>query len=162
MEDAVKYLFVFLMGLTPISEIRGAIPIARILFLRDSEFVIAVAMAVAGNLTIAPAVLWTLEYIERVVIGHGGLLGRIYERALRLARRKSEKVKKYGYLGLTVFVAIPFPATGAWTGSLVAYLLGLPRAKSLLAIEVGVLIASTIVYAAVVLGLEVVKTLFLI
>lgn len=162
MEDVAKYLLVFLMGLAPISEVRGAIPVARILFSGDGEFAMAVAAAVTGNLVIAPAVLWTLERIERIVIVHGGFLGRIYERALRLARKKSEKVKNYGCLGLVAFVAIPLPATGAWTGSLVAYLLGLPRTKSLLAIEVGVLTASAIVYAAVVLGLEVVKTLFLI
>lgn len=162
MGDVVKYLLVFLMGLTPISEIRGAIPLARALFLKDSEFVVGAAVAVAGNLAISPAVLWTLEHVERVLIGRGGSLGRIYEKALELARRRSEKVKKYGYLGLAILVAIPLPATGAWTGSLVAHLLGLSRAKSLLAIEVGVLAASIIVYAAVVLGLEAVKTLLLI
>lgn len=162
MNNAVEYLIVLLMGLAPISEVRGAIPLARVLFPSNGEFVLASIIAVLGNLAVAPAVLWVLKYLEKVMVRRIKLLEKVYWRVLGLAHRKTKNVEKYGLLGLTVFVAIPLPATGAWTGSLVAYLLGLPKAKSLLAIETGVLIASLIVYAAVVLGLEIIKNLFLI
>ncbi|MEM1681327.1 MAG: small multi-drug export protein [Sulfolobales archaeon] len=162
MGDATKYIIVFITSMAPVSEVRGAIPLARVLLPSDAEFLLASIISVIGNLAIAPIVLYTLGYLERTIIKRCGVIGRIYERAIKLARRKSKSVEKYGLLGLTLFVAIPLPATGAWTGSLVAYLLGLSRTKSLLAIEIGVLIASLIVFASVVLGLEIIKKMFFI
>ena len=58
--------------------------------------------------------------------------------------KKSDQIEKYGYWGLMLFVAIPLPGTGAWTGSLIAVLLGLKPAKSLLFILFGVMIAGLI------------------
>lgn len=115
-----------------------------------------------GNLSIAPAVLYVLEHLERFIFSYGGWLRRIYEKALNLARRRSRRVEKYGILGLAVFVSIPLPATGAWTGSLIAYLLGLPKLKSLVSIEIGVITASAIVYTVTALGVELLKKLFFI
>lgn len=160
MEEAVKYLIVLALSLAPVSEVRGAVPVARALFTCDSEFVLASVIAVTGNLAIAPAVLYMLEYLEELIVRYGGFLGKTYHRALTIARRKSEKVRKYGPVGLALFVAVPLPATGAWTGSLVAYILGLPKSKSLVSIEIGVIIASSIVYTVTVLGLEIAKILF--
>jgi len=162
MGDAIKYIIVFVTSMAPVSEVRGAIPLARVLLPSDNEFVLASIISVIGNLAIAPAVLYALGYLERTIIKHCRVLGEVYERALGLARRRSRSVERYGLLGLTIFVAIPLPATGAWTGSLIAYLLGLSKTRSLLAIEVGVLIASLIVYTSVVLGLEILKKMFLI
>ncbi len=162
MSDALKYLAILIAGLAPVSEVRGAIPLARALFTDDSRFVLATLVAVLGNLAIAPLVLYALELLERVVVRRWRLLERVYERVLRATRRKSRGVEKYGLLGLALFVAVPLPATGAWTGSLVAHILGLPRGKSLLAIEAGVLVASSLVYVATALGYELVKTLFFI
>ncbi|MEM1622715.1 MAG: small multi-drug export protein [Sulfolobales archaeon] len=158
--DIIKYVIVFIASMAPISEVRGAIPLARILLPNDSEFMLASIISVIGNLIVAPTVLYALGYLEKAIIKRCGVIGRVYGKALSLARRKSKSVEKCGLLGLAAFVAIPLPATGAWTGSLVAYLLGLSKGKSLLAIEVGVLIASLIVYTSVVLGLEVVKKMF--
>ncbi|MCS7098939.1 MAG: small multi-drug export protein, partial [Sulfolobales archaeon] len=131
-----------------------------VLFRSDSDFLLASLIAVLGNLAIAPAALYALEYVEKVVVKYGCWLGRVYGRALGMARRKSRKVEKYGILGLAVFVSIPLPATGAWTGSLVAHILSLPKLKSIVSIEIGVLIASAVVYAATILGVEFLKKLF--
>ncbi len=160
MSDALKYLAVLIAGIAPVSEVRGAIPLARTLFSDNGSFVLATVVAVLGNLAVAPLVLYALELLERFLIKRYEILRRTYESALKLARRKSRGVERYGLLGLTLFVAVPLPATGAWTGSLAAYLLGLPRSKSLLAIEVGVLAASSLVYAATALGYELIKALF--
>ena len=61
--------------------------------------------------------------------------------------KKSEQIEKYGYLGLLLFVAIPLPGTGAWTGSLIAVLFGMKTSKSLLYIFFGVIIAGLIMSA---------------
>ena len=62
-----------------------------------------------------------------------------------LTGMKREIVEKYGYLGLTLFVAVPLPVTGAWTGSLMAFLMHLDRKKSMIFIFIGILIAGSIV-----------------
>jgi len=160
-EGVSRYILVFLLSMMPISEVRGAIPVARILFNDDFEFAVASLIAVVGNLVIAPIVLPLLNYLEQLVVKRWDVLERIYISVLRRARDHSEKVRKYGLIGLVIFVAIPLPGTGAWTGSLVAYLLGFPRAKSVVLIELGVVIASLIVYSAVALGIELLRTLFL-
>ncbi|MCC6015295.1 MAG: small multi-drug export protein [Desulfurococcaceae archaeon] len=160
MEVWLRYLIVLLLGLAPVSEVRGAVPAARALFLGDGEFLLASTIGLLGNLAVAPAVLYLLDRVEGFVV-RLGRLGRLYSRALEVARRRGSEVSGYGVLGLTVFVAIPLPATGAWTGSLAAYILGLPRGRAVLAIELGVLIAFTIVLGATVLGLEVLKAIFM-
>lgn len=157
----VRYFIVFVLGFAPVSEVRGAVPVARILFSSDTEFILAILLAVLANLLIAPAVLYTLNSLEKFIVRRGGTLGKLYRSALNMARKKSDRVKKYGPLGLMIFVGIPLPATGAWTGTLIAYVLGLPRLASLIAVELGVMIASCIVYTATVLGIEIIKTLFL-
>ena len=60
------------------------------------------------------------------------------------ANSKREQIDKYGYLGLVLFVGIPLPGTGAWTGSLVAIMLGLDKKKSFICILIGVVLASII------------------
>ena len=160
MEVWLRYLIVLLLGLAPVSEVRGAVPAARALFLGDGEFLLASTIGLLGNLAVAPAVLYLLDRVEGFLV-RLGRLGRLYSRVLEVARRRGSEVSRYGVLGLTVFVAIPLPATGAWTGSLAAYILGLPRGRAVLAIELGVLIAFTIVLGATVLGLEVLKSIFM-
>jgi uncharacterized membrane protein len=160
-EGISKYLVVFLLAAAPVSEVRGAIPAARIIFNDDTSFTLASVVAVLGNLVIAPILLTCLSYLEQVVLRYGKTLGRLYMSVLRRARKESEKVKRYGILGLAIFVAVPLPGTGAWTGSLVAYVLGFPRTKAIVAIEFGVVIASLIVHSAVALGIELLRTLFL-
>jgi len=156
----LAYLTVLLLGLAPVSEVRGAVPVARALFSDDGGFLLASALGLLSNLAVAPAVLYLLDRVERL-IARTGHLGRLYSRALEVARRRSGEVGKYGVLGLAVFVAVPLPATGAWTGSLVAYILGLPRGRAVLAIELGVLVAFAIVLGATALGVEVLKAIFM-
>ena len=81
---------------------------------------------------------------------------KIYEKLFNIylnkTRKKIDKFEKtystYGFLALTIFVAIPLPATGAWTGCLIAWLLGLERKRSILAISLGVFIAGLLVLLA--------------
>jgi len=76
----------------------------------------------------------------------------VMSRVLRRIRRKSDRVEKQvggvGYIALAALVAIPLPGTGAWTGALIAWMLGLSRWKSFIAIAAGVVIAGFIVLLA--------------
>ena len=75
------------------------------------------------------------------------------------AKKLEPKIGKYGYLALALFVAVPLPMTGAWTGALIAWLLGLDRKKSFAAIAFGVLIAGVIVTLLALAGLGVFRAL---
>jgi len=158
-------LLVFIVGLLPIAEIRGAIPLAFALFRNDpSQLLLGVTLGVVGNLLIAPLVLSLLDYVEKWVIyskRSPEALRRVYSWVLNIARRRAENIKGGGYIALAVFVAVPLPVTGAWTGSLIAYLLGMERRRAVAAIELGVLGASAIVFTAVYTGLEVLKRIFM-
>lgn len=151
----IRMLAVFILGLAPISEVRGAIPLAYKFFMIDLEspklFAVACACGVLGNLAIAPLVLLALDKIERVVLGSRyvpGFIKKLYLKVLHYVRGRARKYERIEMVGLLAFVAVPLPFTGAWTGSLVAYVLGLDRKKSIACIELGVLIATAIVLSA--------------
>jgi len=84
-----------------------------------------------------------------------GFYARIFDRVVERARRKlHDKIEAYGYLGVTLFVGIPLPITGAWTGVLGSWILGLSKRKTFLAVVMGVLISATIVTTVTALGLQ--------
>ncbi|MCS7109132.1 MAG: small multi-drug export protein [Sulfolobales archaeon] len=165
MDEFTKYLLILLTSLAPGIEVRGSIPLTFILFSDGLGRIYGTSVAVIGNLLIAPpviALLKTLDDLIRTSRYIPKTLRGIYVIALNYARIKSLKVRRYSFLGLMTFTAVPLPGTGAWTASLISFLIGMDRVKAVLAIEVGVLIASLIVAAATYLGLEAVKALFLI
>jgi uncharacterized membrane protein len=79
----------------------------------------------------------------------------LFDHFVERARSKLHaQVQKWGWLGITVFVAIPLPITGAWTGTLGAWVLGLNKRKTMIAVSLGVLIAGAIITAVVILGIQ--------
>jgi len=161
----INYLILFVVGMLPISEVRGAIPLAFVFF-SGTELYLGILLSVIGNLLVCPPLLHFLRYLENTLLNTKKedritrTIKSLYLRAIKLARKKSESVTKYGLIGLTIFVAIPLPVTGAWTGTLMAHFLGFNRAKSILAIELGVIIASILVFIVVYTGVEILKRLF--
>jgi uncharacterized membrane protein len=152
MQDVVNYVTVFITSLLPVAEVRGSIPLALILFNDFSKKVIAVILAVIGNLLVAPIALSILNYLDSIIRNSRyvpSTIRRTYVKLLERARREGVKVERKGLIGLTIFVAIPLPATGAWTASLIVFIMGFNKLKSLIAIELGVLIASAIVLVVV-------------
>lgn len=133
-----------MISMLPISELRGAIPYAAIRGLTPLE---AYIISVTGNFIPVPFIVFFLRRIEDF-IRKIPVAGRIYQYALRLADRRRATVEKYGYPGLMLFVAVPLPVTGAWTGSLIAFLLGLDGRKAMLFILLGIMIAGVIVVSA--------------
>ena len=131
---------VFIISMMPVLELRGGLLAASIL---DITYLKALLICIIGNLLPIPFVLL---FIEKVVI----LLEKFgpTKKIAMWLRNKVEKnqaaIEKYDFWGLTLFVGIPLPGTGAWTGSLVAGLLHMPRRKSVPAILTGILMASVI------------------
>jgi len=143
------FLQVFFTAAAPISELRGAIP-HGILDL-DMRWYHAFLIALAGNLLPVPFILLLLGPVVRVLT-RVRTLDRLVNWIFEMSRRRGGLVEKYGALGLVLFVAIPLPVTGAWTGCIVAYLLGLSFWRAFPAIILGVLIAGVIVTTLTVIG----------
>ncbi len=144
-----NFLEVFLIAAAPISELRGAIPVA-ILDL-DISWHIAFLVAFAGNLLPVPFLLLFLGPVSRL-LSKVKVFEIIINWIFRLSRRRGGIVERYGLIGLVLFVAIPLPVTGAWTGSIVAFLLGLSFWRAFPAIVLGVFIAGVVVTTLTVIG----------
>jgi len=139
------FLWTALWTLLPISELRGGLPFAIANGMPD---LLAYAYCVVLNMLVTPVVFLFLQTLHKLLMN---LFGRLVERSR--AKVKS-KVDKYGYLGLALFVAIPLPVTGAYTGALGAWVLGMDKKKAFAAIALGVCISGVIVYTAVQLGIR--------
>ncbi len=148
-----NWLEVLAFAASPISELRGAIPWA-ILKLHFPWYY-AFLLAVIGNLLPVPFILLFLDTTSRL-LSKVGLFNRILNRLYKRTRQRGKIAERYERIGLALFVAIPLPITGAWTGSLVAVLFGLKFKHAFLSIFFGILIAGTIVTGATLLGLTIV------
>ncbi len=133
-------LITAIISMIPLLELRGSILVGGTLNLPFIQTFIA---AVIGNMIPIPFILLFIEKIFDWMKTRKHL-GKIANKIEAKAMSKSEQIKKYGYLGLFLFVAIPLPGTGAWTGSLLAVLFRMKRSKSLFFIFLGVLTAGCI------------------
>jgi len=150
---AISASLVVLAALAPISEIRGAIPLAYVVAQDSNTKWLLVALAIACNSLIPFIALEALQVLEGMLLRSTNkvlsYVKQLYYRIVSRARREGNKyLRRWGYLGLAVFVAIPLPMTGAWTASLIAHLFGLSKLRASLAIVIGVIIASVIVVLA--------------
>ena len=143
------WLVTVFISMLPFVELRLSIPVAIGLY--GMEPVYAYVIAVLGNMIPIPFLLLFLGRLE-------GWLSKRYKRwerffgwlFSRTRNRASDNITKYEMLGLTLYVAIPLPVTGAWTGALIAYVFDLDIKRAFVCITAGVLIAGAIVTAAVV------------
>jgi len=135
----------FVVAMLPISELRGALPYA----LTAGKLPLAQAfpIAVLGNMVPVPFLMYLLEPGSRL-LSRTAPGKRFVDWLFARTRARSEKVRKYELIGLVLFVAIPLPVTGAWTGTVAAYLCGLRKGWSLVAITGGVCIAGVVVSTA--------------
>jgi len=151
MSKIAVYFWIAFLSFLPISELRGAIPFA---IANNVPWYAAYAMAVFLNAMVAPACWLFLSTLHKLFLKMGWYK-RFFERFIERARNKlHDKVERWGWPGVAVFVAIPLPLTGAWTGTLGAWVLGLSRRKTMLAVVLGVLVSGAIVTAVVLLGIQ--------
>ena len=133
-----ELLMTFLVAMAPVIELRGAIPAGIASGLPPA---LACTAAIAGNLVPAPFIIVYIRRIFQWMRRRLPGLNSLVDRLERKAHLKGRTVSKYKYLGLILFVAVPLPGTGAWTGSLAAAFLDMPLRKALPSVFVGVLIA---------------------
>ena len=143
--------YAILLSLLPIAELRGGLPYA---YLTGSPIWLAYVVCVGANFFVGPIVFIFFETAHKLLI-KWSLYNRIFDVFIKRVRRKTTHlIEKYGFWGITLFVAIPLPVTGAYTGTAAAWLFGLDRKKSLLAVLVGVCISGLIVASVVYFGIE--------
>lgn len=146
---ALDLLLIAVLGLLPISELRGAIPYG---FLAGLNPALVFIIAVASNILVIPIVYFFLDYIHNHLLAIS-IYRNFVEKFIERTRKKAHPyIAKYGYLGLAIFVGIPLPVTGAYTGTLAAWLLGMERKKAMLALALGVVMAGVIVTAIMMTG----------
>ena len=141
----VKYLLVFFVSMVPIVELRGAIPIAEALNL---NIFLYYPIAILGNMLPVPVIY----LFARKVLEWGKdkkLIGKFFTWCLEKGEKGGEKLRESAgnkgiFLALLIFVGIPLPGTGAWTGTLAASFLKLDFKTSISAVTLGVLLAGII------------------
>ncbi|MBW9212727.1 MULTISPECIES: small multi-drug export protein [Terrabacteria group] len=129
----------FLVSLLPIIELRGGLILASLLKVPLWQ---AVFVAVIGNILPVPFILWGIESFLHWLVEHR--MSRLATWIERKVEKNKEKIETVGLWGLVLFVGIPLPGTGAWTGSLLAAVLDMDRKKASLAIALGVGLAACI------------------
>ena len=140
---SLKYgreLIVFIISLMPILELRGGLIASALLKL---NIVRAFIICFIGNIIPIPFILWLItpifDWLKKTKLFRG-----MVEKLENKAMNKKDKIEKLQYIGLMLFVGIPLPGTGAWTGCLIAALLDMDKKKSMLYAILGVIMAGII------------------
>lgn len=144
------WMVIIIISMLPIIELRGAIPVG--MFFYGMHWTEATILSIVGNLLPIPLVF--LFYDEFFKIVRKTRIGvRFTDWLYNRTRRKGKVVEKYQAWGLSIFVGIPLPMTGVWTGSLAANIFGIRLWRAMLFILFGVLMASAIVTSLCFMGL---------
>jgi uncharacterized membrane protein len=146
---SLDHLWVFLISAAPISELRGGIPTG--LFGYDLSWYSVFLVSFLGNLLPVPFILLFLAPLSRL-LSRIEIFDRILKWLFERTRQRGRNIERYEGLGLTLFVAVPLPVTGAWTGALIAFLLGMEFKRAFVSIALGVLIAGAIVTSVCLAG----------
>ena len=142
----MSYFQVFFISMLPVSELRGAIPAG--LFLYKLPLIPVFWVSVLGNILPVIFILLFLEKLSDFLSNHFEFFDEFFKWLFERTRKNYDsKVKKFKEFSLFLLVAIPLPLTGAWTGSLVAFVFGFSKRKSFLLISLGVVVAAVIVSA---------------
>lgn len=135
-----KEIVVFIISMIPILELRGGLIVSKLL---QVPIATAIPICIVGNIIPIPFILLFIKQIFKLlkkVKIFRGLIERLENRAMG----KSDNIKRYEFWGLVLFVGIPLPGTGAWTGSLIAALLDVDFKKAIVAELLGIAIATVI------------------
>lgn len=137
-----KIIMTFLISMVPVVELRGAIPIG---VAHGLNFWVAIVVSIVGNLVPVPFIIIFIRKIFAWPRTKSAWLNNLVTRLENRALKKTDTVRKFKFWGLFIFVAIPLPGTGAWTGALVAAMLEMRVKDAFPAIALGVLTAGIIV-----------------
>lgn len=135
-----KEIVVFIISMIPILELRGGLIVSKLI---GVPITTAIPLCIIGNIIPIPFILLFIKQIfkwMKKIKLFRGLIEKLENRAMS----KSDNIKKYEFWGLVLFVGIPLPGTGAWTGSLIAALLDVDFKKAIVAELLGIAIATII------------------
>lgn len=147
LETVGKELCVFFCSMIPIIELRGAIPMGAAFnaTLGGMPFWFTYLLSVVGNMLPIPFILLFIKkVIKWMSVSRVKLFNKVANYLLNKVEKKRDRIEKYSFWGVCLFVAIPLPVTGAWTGSLVAAMIDMKFWKALLSCLLGVMIAGVI------------------
>ena len=150
-QDYLDIIWSIIWSILPISELRGGIPYA---IANDVNPFLAYFICVGANILAFPIVFLFLEFLHPLFL-KVGIYQKLFDKFVLKTRKKLEtKIKKYGFWGLMLFVMIPLPVTGAYTGSLAAWLFNIPKKKAFISVVLGVIISGIIVTIISLSGME--------
>ena len=135
-------LFTFLISISPFGEARAGIPYGE---LNGLPILLVFVIGLAANLLIFPLFYRAIEFSKKYFSKNEFYKKSVIYLSSRAKSRTKTMIKKYGVWGLMVFVMIPLPVTGAYTGTIAAYIFRISYKKSLIAISIGVTISSIMV-----------------
>ena len=154
----LKYLICFFVSMVPIVELRGAVPVAQGFYADDPTFNLKLAylLIVIGNMLPVPIIFFFARKVlewgkDKPIIG--GFFTFCLEKGEKGGQKLKEKAGRGLFVALLLFVGIPRPGTGAWTGTLAASILDMDFKSSVLAVILGVALAGTIMTVGMVLGI---------
>ncbi|MDD5156072.1 MAG: small multi-drug export protein [Candidatus Omnitrophica bacterium] len=145
-----KELIVVIVSMLPVAELRGAIPLALSFGMSMNK---AFWLSVLGNLIFVVPALFLFEPVSGF-LRKFKIWSRFFDWVFRRTQRKSDLIQKYEALGLVMFVAIPLPMTGAWSGVIAATLFKIKFRYAFIAITAGVFIAGFIVMSLCSIGMN--------
>ncbi len=141
--DFPPELATFIISMLPISELRGAIPVAIGVYHLDP--IKTYFLAIIGNIIPVVFILKFIDPISRYLMSKSKFFNKFFTHLFEYTRKKhNEKFEKWGALALITFVAIPLPVTGGWSGALAAFVFGIPFKRALPLISFGIMIAGVI------------------
>ena len=139
--DIGKMCATFFISMLPVGELRAGLPYG---IAQGLEYPLALMAALLGNMIPVPFIIVYIKRVFAWMRRHMPRMNALVTRMENRANLKGETVEKYGHWGLLLFVAIPLPGTGAWTGALIAALLNIRTSKAVPVILIGVCIAAAI------------------
>ncbi|MCK5624695.1 small multi-drug export protein [Candidatus Pacearchaeota archaeon] len=147
---ALKLLYAILLTLLPVFELRVGLPLAMLYAQENGVSLILVfLLIVLINILLIFIIFFFLDHIHKWLMNFK-FYEKFFKASLKRFQKRVDKFEKrhaaLGFIALTLLIAVPLPGTGAWSGSLVAWILGLDRRKSILSIALGVLIAGLLIF----------------
>lgn len=143
-ENIGKIAATFFTAMTPIGELRASIPLGLGVYKLDIYSTII--FSIIGNLIPAVIIIYALEPISKLLMKKTRWANRFFTWLFNRTRKKYyKKFEKYSGFALALFVGIPLPMTGAWTGAIIAFVFGIPPKKAVLDVFLGILMAAAIV-----------------
>lgn len=139
-----NYLWIFFISMVPLIELRGAIPVSQAL---EMPIISSYIVCIIGNMLPVPVIyLFARKFLEwgQDKKGIGGICRFFLEKGKKAGEKMTSKIGRGLFLALMLFVGIPIPGTGAWTGTLAASLLDMKFRDTVIAVTLGVLIAGII------------------